>query len=632
MKSHSSKLSLPYIPEFDGLRGVAVLGVFAFHLGFIDGGYLGVDLFFVLSGFLITTLLIHEKTTSGSISIQRFWIRRVRRLLPALLLFLIVVGILIQIYSEESSYLRIRNDMLATMLYVANWRSIFAEHDYWALFSSSSPLSHTWSLAIEEQFYLFWPIVVVGSFSISKTPLNLLTKIAIYGGFLSVFLLVFIYLSNNDAMSRVYYGTDTRISAILFGAALSVYQARSKSTKIASVVIPRSVVWISIGYLTSSWFLLAGDNPLLYQGGLLLSSVSVVVVILAIIQKRSILLNRVLAFGPLRSVGLISYGLYLWHYPIFIFIEEHYSWLNPYWSLCLKIVLTFIIATASYLFLELPIRNRKWSPRTNALLLLLALTCLSGEYYFVTRNAVILPLQTNFMSINLEKNTDISEQRILIVGDSVAVNLARGISEFSDKTTESLNIFGVTGCGILGNIDVKQNNGRVVLISNCDQIRANWKQKLITFKPSVVIFMYGGPMTDRLINGIWSHPCDSNFNKVYQEKLTSAVELFSSNGVLVVLPTIAYSTISSNVNIAFHQRMDCINEIFRDVSASNKGAIIIELGKFICPSNLCRTEIDGIILREDGLHYSNEGAILIYDWLTNQVNNYFMSDKTLKLN
>ena len=227
MKSNSSELSLHYIPEFDGLRGIAVLGVLAFHLGFIDGGYLGVDLFFVLSGFLITTLLIHEKETSGSISIQRFWIRRVRRLLPALLLFLIVVGLLIQIYRETSSFIRIRNDMLATLLYVANWRSIFAEHDYWALFSSSSPLSHTWSLAIEEQFYLLWPIIVVWSFYISKTPLSLLKNITIYGGLLSAFLLIFIYLNNNDAMSRVYYGTDTRISAIFFGAALSVHQVRA---------------------------------------------------------------------------------------------------------------------------------------------------------------------------------------------------------------------------------------------------------------------------------------------------------------------------------------------------------------------------------------------------------------------
>ncbi|MEP3926296.1 MAG: acyltransferase, partial [Gilvibacter sp.] len=154
MKNNTSELTVTYIPELDGLRGVAVLGVLLFHLGLIDGGYLGVDLFFVLSGFLITTLLIHEKKMYGSISIRQFWLRRVRRLLPARLFFLIVVGLLVQFYSETSHFLRIRNDMLATLLYVANWRSIFAEHDYWALFSSSSLLSHTWSLAIEEQFYL----------------------------------------------------------------------------------------------------------------------------------------------------------------------------------------------------------------------------------------------------------------------------------------------------------------------------------------------------------------------------------------------------------------------------------------------------------------------------------------------
>ena len=156
-----------------------------------------------------------------------------------------------------------------------------------------------------------------------------------------------------------------------------------------------------------------------------------------------------------------------------LFIEAHYVWLTPYWFLSLKIVLTFAISIASYLLLELPIRNRKWPVRTNLLLLLVAFACLFGEYYFVTRNAVTLPLQTDFMSINPEKQTNNGERRVLIVGDSVAVHLAHALSEFSDKTTESLNIFGVTGCGILGAIDVKQANGQVVSISNCAQIRAN---------------------------------------------------------------------------------------------------------------------------------------------------------------
>lgn len=632
MKNNTSELTFTYIPELDGLRGVAVLGVLLFHLGLIDGGYLGVDLFFVLSGFLITTLLIHEKKMYGSISIRQFWLRRVRRLLPALLFFLIVVGLLVQFYSETSDFLRIRNDMLATLLYVANWRSIFAEHDYWALFSSSSLLSHTWSLAIEEQFYLFWPIVVVCSFSLAKSPIKLLKNIAIYGGLFSTFLLLYTYLNNADAMSRVYYGTDTRISAILFGAALALYQPKYKNIDKEPIGISRFIIWIAIGYLASSWFLLAGDHPLLYKGGLLLSSLSVVVIILAIIQKRSILLNRILTFSPLRFFGLISYGLYLWHFPIFLLIDEHYLWLTPYWSLSFKILLTFTVAIASYYLLELPIRNRKWTSRTNVLLLIFALTCLLGEYYFLTRNAVTLPLQTNFTSIKLEQKMDQNKRRILIVGDSVSVNLASSLSELSDITTESLNVFGVTGCGILGNIDIKQNNGQVVSISNCGHIRATWKQKLASFKPDVVILMYGGPITERLISGIWSHPCESNFDEVYHEQLASAVELLSSNGAIVILPTIAYSTIGSNVSVAFHQRMDCINEIFRDVSASNDRTIIIELGKFICPSNLCRTEVNGIVLRQDGLHYSNTGAVLIYEWLNNQVDNYFMKQKSLKVN
>ena len=149
--------SIPHVPALDGLRGLGVLGVLLFHAGHMRGGWLGVDLFFVLSGYLITLLLVREFEQTGDVSIRRFWGRRARRLLPALLLTLFGVEAYALGWAPAEQIERIRADALATLFYVANWHSIIAGHDYWALFHAPSPLHHTWSLAVEEQFYIFWP-------------------------------------------------------------------------------------------------------------------------------------------------------------------------------------------------------------------------------------------------------------------------------------------------------------------------------------------------------------------------------------------------------------------------------------------------------------------------------------------
>ncbi|MCF6194575.1 MAG: acyltransferase, partial [Kangiellaceae bacterium] len=603
MKITSSTLSLNYIPELDGLRGVAILGVLAFHMGILEGGFLGVDLFFVLSGYLITSLLIHEKKSHGQNFLPAFWLRRARRLLPALMLFLVVTGGIIQWNNDSANFMRVRNDILATLFYVANWRSIFAETDYWSLFSSPSPLSHTWSLAIEEQFYLLWPFVVAWSFSFSKAPFILLRNIAIIGVVLSVSWFSYLYSQNNENLSRVYFGTDTRIFSILGGSALSVHQAYSKrfTTKIGIVSNGITwMIWISVSYLFMAWLFLSGTNPLLYQGGLFLSSLAVIIILVSITQNKSPLLSNILLFSPLRMIGQISYGLYLWHYPLFIFVEQNYSTLTPSLSNALKLAITFSIAIVSYLFLEAPIRKQKSSRRTNQLLLIFATTCIVGEIYFLSSRAINLPLQADFASVKVTQEESNKVVRTLVVGDSIAVNMALGLSDSSAVKENSLRFSGTVACGILGNIEVKRHDGNSVLISTCSQVNANWKNSIIWFNPDIVILMYGGPMTDRLIDGVWSHPCERNFDDVYRDQLSSTIDLLSSTGANIVIPTIAYSLVKEDTNYSLHQRLDCINDIFRTLSEADERVSVLELARFVCPSHFCRKEIDGVILRNDG--------------------------------
>src|SRR5262245_31240578 len=169
MSGPPRRVGIPHLPALDGLRGLAVIGVLLFHDNQrLKGGYLGVDLFFVLSGYLITSLLLAEFSATARIDLKAFWVRRARRLFPALLALLLAVSLYAKVLAAPNELVRIRGDGIATIAYVANWRAIYAGHSYWAMFAAPSPLEHTWSLAIEEQFYVLWPLLTFLVLGVSK--------------------------------------------------------------------------------------------------------------------------------------------------------------------------------------------------------------------------------------------------------------------------------------------------------------------------------------------------------------------------------------------------------------------------------------------------------------------------------
>src|SRR4051794_2930819 len=213
---------LPHVDALDGLRGVAVLGVLAFHLGHLRGGFLGVDLFFVLSGFLITSLLLAEWRRDGRIALGAFWARRARRLLPAVLVLIAAIAAYAATNPPSVAMHALRGDALATLAYVANWHAIVADHSYWELFSVPSLLAHTWSLAIEEQLYVVWPLIVVVALRFGRRAL-LFTALGL--GVASAIAMIVLH-GDGDPTSRVYFGTDTRAAAVLFGAALAAWGGR----------------------------------------------------------------------------------------------------------------------------------------------------------------------------------------------------------------------------------------------------------------------------------------------------------------------------------------------------------------------------------------------------------------------
>ncbi len=362
---------MAHLPALDGLRGVAVLAVVLYHFspGVAPGGFLGVDLFFVLSGFLITSLLVNEWEASRGISLPSFWARRARRLLPALFLLLAAVGGYVLIVANHVDAQHIAVDGLAAFTYVANWHFISSGQSYIQQFiqQAPSPLRHMWSLAIEEQFYLVWPllVVLVGKLVSGQAHRpgrhrrhfrHVLVAVCLTLGVASFVRMITVYHPGGDP-NRAYYGTDTRAFIILIGAALGAL----------SVGAPTMVRWwrgalVVIGCLCASALVIAMaslsvTSPRLYEGGYGVVAVLMVILLAAAAQPGFNPLARLLTLRPLVGLGLISYGVYLWHWPVTLWLTTQNTGLGGVALFGARAVVTLAVALASYVLVERPIRR-----------------------------------------------------------------------------------------------------------------------------------------------------------------------------------------------------------------------------------------------------------------------------------
>jgi len=345
---------LGYIPELDGLRGAAILGVMIFHSGasFFKGGFIGVDIFFVLSGFLITTLLIQEFDASGSVSLKNFYMRRVLRLGPALVAFLIVFCLVsFAVLSQENAQ---RNyvDAIISLAYLTNWARAFSIHppDF---------LGHTWSLSIEEQFYIVWPIILLTMLRVSKKRHHVVV-VAVAIALLSWIFRV--YLSMNAAPpERLYNGLDTRADTLMVGCTLGILlssglvseKAKKILQKLLVVIAPFSVAFL----LAFSMFSDSSDPQRYYYWGFIVVALLTAALILDVLMNSQSIVKKFLAMRWLVWVGSISYGLYLWHYPIYRTMSA--LGFHDLDIITIGSLVTFIVAALSYYLMERPLLKLK---------------------------------------------------------------------------------------------------------------------------------------------------------------------------------------------------------------------------------------------------------------------------------
>lgn len=352
-----------YLPGLDGLRAIAIIGVLLYHAGidWVPGGFLGVDVFFVLSGFLITSLILEEYDRAGRIDFRRFYIRRARRLLPAVFILLIAVGIAVLLFYRDALS-AFREDALATLLYLNNWWYIAVDQSYFESIGRPPLLKHLWSLSVEEQFYLIWPAVAL--LLVRRGGRPLVRRVAIFLAIASTAWMAYLAIRGGYPVdadpSRAYFGTDSHIMGLLVGAALAtVWRPGRLSANIPSGA-RALVTGIGVAMLVviAGFYLFVGEfTPWLYRGGFLALAVFVAVLIAAATHPASPL-GAILGIGVLRYLGRRSYGIYLWHWPIFMVTRPGIDvpWSEPV-TFAARLAITLAVAEISYRLVEMPIRR-----------------------------------------------------------------------------------------------------------------------------------------------------------------------------------------------------------------------------------------------------------------------------------
>jgi peptidoglycan/LPS O-acetylase OafA/YrhL len=619
--------ALRHVTALDGIRGFAVLAVIAFHTGqsWALGGFLGVDVFFVLSGYLITTLLLVEWRRTGSIGLGGFWSRRARRLLPALLLVLVGVGLYALLFARDADVRGIRHDALATVGYVANWRFIFAKAGYFATFSFPSPLRHMWSLAVEEQFYLVWPVTALVLLRTFRSPRALLVFAAL-GSFASMIAMAALFHPGRDP-SRAYYGTDTRAHTILIGVILAVLlldrthaasRARSRALELTGLSGAAFLLWTCAS--------VDGQRAFLYRGGSALVAIATAAVIASVVTTTfPHPLARILALRPLAFAGELSYGLYLWHWPIVLVITRARTGLSGIPLLSARVLVTFVIAYLSWSLVEMPIRRGALRTRPPGVLAPVGLVLTIVVLVVTTLPTRVLPNRV-FGDIAAASPLPAGfvrrpgpPLRTLFLGDSVAFTYGAGLENSRADSGIELISRTVIGCGIARGGPIRSRGAVSNPPGKCESWPERWRALVESTHPDIVAIAVGRwEAHDRRHGGRWTHLGEPAFDAYMTAELERAVDLLSFGGARVALFTAPYYGGLERLDGGHWpeddpRRVDRFNQILRGIARRHPGVVqVIDVGGIFSPQGHYTRRIGGVAVRtDDGIHVTAAGAQLL---------------------
>lgn len=652
----SEETRMGYQPALDGLRALSVIAVILYHAGiqWIPGGFIGVEVFFVVSGFLITSLMIDEQHVSGKVSLKQFWIRRARRLLPALFTMLIASLVAVTFFAKDSAP-DFRQDVLPALGYFSNWWQIyFVDTPYFAA-NSLPMLRHLWSLAVEEQWYVLWPIVFVFVLGNKRIP-RWISAVVI--GLLAAAVMVGTALAfsadNETRINFLYLSTITRSSGLLLGAALAciwrpwekavVRFARVRSG-LADVLALGALA--TLGYISA--FIHVADEQL-YRGGLAAATVASAVIIAVVVRSGTSLVKRVLSIPLLVEIGRRSYGLYLWHWPIFVIAGARLSSIR----LAYALTVTVIINEFVYQFIETPTRKGaigNWLRQRRQLSAMrrrlpVALTVVVAALVGVT-SVQLSGIQARDVSVDTG-NTDVVfvvpttmpttattavntpvtsttlaklPRRLVIVGDSQAHSLAVNKPSGIEKTFEITN-GSIDGCGVYDRgVGIGGTSGKFRRnFANCKGFETKWAKSAAQAKADVALVVVGAwEVMDLQINSFLFKVNTVPADTMFKTQLQRGIDALRKQNVAVALLEVACmrpveskgGPVPPLPQRGDDARTGHLNALMREVAApENDGVYFVNGPKEWCSDPKVANSLS---YRWDGVHVYKPGAKLILE-------------------
>ena len=649
-----------YEPSLDGIRAFSVIAVMLYHanIAWLPGGFLGVEVFFVVSGFLITSLLIEERESTRRIDLKQFWIRRARRLLPALVVMLAATAVCVAFYATDSAP-DFRRDVLPSLGYFSNWWQIFAVDTPYFAASSLPVLRHLWSLAVEEQWYLIWPLLFVFVFGAKWMRPKISGALLLLCSGAIMFATALRFVQDDETRTNfLYLSTLTRSSGLLLGAAVAMLWRPWRKNSLpswwkSSLADALAVASIAvIGVLMATVHV---ADAQLYQGGLAVTTIASAVIIAVVMRPNGLFVKKFFSQELFVEIGRRSYGLYLWHWPIFVVAHARDSGNR----LAVALALTVIINEFVYQYVEIPTRqgalgnwlhNRQQLSAmhrrlpvliTAAVVASLGITGVkvvgieARDLSIDTSTAnVIFSVPTTVASASSlpaasTTSTTIAKlpRKLVIVGDSQAhslvVNKPLGIEKTFVITNGSID-----GCGIYDRgVGVGGTNGNFRRnFANCVGFEKKWAKSATTARADVALVVIGAwEVLDLKINGFTFAVNTSPADTMFRTQMKRGIDALRSTGATVALLEVAcMRPVDSKGGPvpALPQRGDDtrtshLNDLLREIAApEDDGVFFISGPKEWCSDPKISTSLS---YRWDGVHAYKPGAKLIFETIASSV-------------
>ena len=578
-------------PAFDGLRGFAVGAVILYHAGiggarhpWLPGGFLGVDVFFVLSGFLITGILLTNRDRTGRTVTREFWIRRARRLVPALLVMLLFCAAWGWLAAPRWELTSLRNQSFATLVYVQNWYRMFGD-------PGRAPLSHTWSLSIEEQWYLVWPFLLGGLLAATRS--RRVPTLAALGVATAASAVAMSWYFDRFGWGRAYGSTTARAGELILGGIVAIAWREWGSIRShgARIAVECTAV-IAVVVLIVEFATLSATDAGTYRGGSYLAAACTAVIIIAVLQPRSAVVGRTLSWPAITAIGLASYGLYLFHVPLFRWMSPEAVGIDGLPLLTVRLVVLAAMAYTSYRFIEMPVRHGRLRGREGRIAIV-AIGATVAVILLVTSHARPAPAWV-FQRAQLAGAASAlpaGTTRVLVAGELDAYDLAartgtlvhRGVAGTASAAVATI------GCNLVGNRPIV--DGRPSRPIACDDWRDAFRAGVEAIEPDAVVLMAGqSELLDQRVAGRTLRVGTPEYERVLRARLDTARRILTPRRGRLLLTTVpCVATAVDDDSITATQlrdptRLAWIDGVWRRYATDHPATVLaVDLDPVLCP-------------------------------------------------